>query len=259
MNDQPRRTGPSNPPKRAASDPKPEVSIKAISLTDSAASRIAAKINSGEIMPGQRLPSERALASELNVSRPALREALQALQSAGLVRSRRGSGWYVLEHGSDDGRAALSTWMALQPIGDIVAVRRTLEPDAVRSIPATRVADVAAQADELLKGMRRALRNDEPELAAALHSSFHRTLVQFASTRLHRTLLASMIDSAENTQLELFRTPQADLQSLERHRWIAEALDDGDVEETARRVAAHLEPAFTYTGSERNQAEEEAK
>ncbi|MEZ5077239.1 MAG: GntR family transcriptional regulator [Solirubrobacterales bacterium] len=256
MNDEPRTSRPSKPLGQASSDSKAEDTLNAISLTDSAASRIAAKINSGEIMPGRRLPSERALASELNVSRPALREALQALQSAGLVQSRRGSGWYVQEHGSDDGRVALSSWMALQPIGDIIAVRRILEPEAVRSIPATRVTDVAARADELLKEMRRALRNGEPELAAQLHSSFHRTLVQFASTRLHRTLLASMIDTAENAQLELFRTPQVDLQSLERHRWIADALDDGDVEEAARRVAAHLEPAFTFTGDERDQTVE---
>ena len=196
------------------------------------------------------------MASGLNVSRPALREALRALQAAGLVQSRRGSGWYVLEHGSDDGRGTLSTWMTLQPIGDIIAVRRLLEPEAVRAIPATRVVGVATHANELLKQMRRALRNKEPELAARLHSRLHRTLVQFATTRLHRTLLASMIDSAESTQLEIFGTPQADLHSLERHRWIAEALDDGDVEETARRVAVHLEPAFTYTGGERDQKAE---
>lgn len=238
----------SDSPTAANSDGKAKAALNVISLTDSAASRIAAKIHAGEIMPGRRLPSERALATELNVSRPALREALQALQSAGLVQPRRGSGWYVLEHGSDDGGAALTTWMALQPIGDIIAVRRVLEPDAVRSIPATRVADVAAQENKLLKGMRRALRNGEPELAARLHSKFHQVLTQFPSTRLHRLLLASMIDAAENNQLELFRTPRANLHSLERHYWITEALDEGDVEEAARRVEAHLEPAFTYGG-----------
>jgi GntR family transcriptional repressor for pyruvate dehydrogenase complex len=225
--------------------------VRALSLTDSAAVRIADKINSGEITPGQRLPSERTLAAELNVSRPALREALQALQSAGLVQARRGSGWYVIEHGSDAGHAALSTWMELQPIGDIVRVRRVLEPDAILSIPATQVAEVAAQENEVLKAMRRALRRDEHEVAARLHSTFHRTLVQFASTRLQRVLLASMINAAESAQLEIFRTPQADIHSFERHRWIADALDEGDVEETARRVVAHLEPAFTYPDGDR--------
>jgi GntR family transcriptional repressor for pyruvate dehydrogenase complex len=221
-------------------------SINALSLTDSAAARVAERINSGEIKPGQRLPSERALAAELDVSRPALREALRALQSAGLVQSRQKSGWYVLEHGSDDGTAALASWMQLQPIGDIVAVRRILEPEAIRAIPATRVVDVAAEANDVLKAMRRALRAGDHAEAARLHSSFHRALVQHAPTRLARTLLASMIDAAESAQLEIFRTPRADTHSFERHRWILEALEQGDVEETAQRVAEHLEPAFTY-------------
>ena len=55
-----------------------------------------------------------------------------------------------------------------------------------------------------------------------------------------------MIDATESAQLEIFRTPRAGMHSFERHIWIAEALEDGDVEETARRVAAHLEPAVTF-------------
>jgi DNA-binding FadR family transcriptional regulator len=231
-----------SPPTRNA----PATSLDALSLTDSAAARVAEQVNSGKFRPGQRLPAERTLAAELDVSRPALREALRALQSAGLVQSRRGSGWYVLEHGSDGGTAALANWMQMQPIGDIVAVRRVLEPEAIRSVPATRVADLAKETHGILKEMRRALRAGAPEEAARLHSSFHRALVQYASTRLARSLLASMIDAAENAQLEIFRTPRADVHSFERHRWIVEALEDGDVEEAAVRVAEHLEPAFTF-------------
>jgi len=73
-----------NPPLRSALDT--DGPVDALSLTGSAAARIAGRINSGEIRPGQRLPSERTLAIELDVSRPALREALRALQSAGLVQ-----------------------------------------------------------------------------------------------------------------------------------------------------------------------------
>jgi GntR family transcriptional repressor for pyruvate dehydrogenase complex len=224
----------------------PAPPLDALSLTDSAAARVAEQINSGQYRPGQRLPAERALAAELDVSRPALREALRALQSAGLVQSRRGSGWYVLEHGSDGGTAALANWMQMQPIGDIVAVRRVLEPDAIRAVPATRVADLAAETNRILKDMRRALRGGAYEEAAELHTAFHRALVQYAPTRLARSLLASMIDAAENAQLEIFRTPPAGTHSFERHRWIVEALEEGDVAEAADRVAQHLEPAFTY-------------
>ncbi len=59
------------------------------------ADQIGALINSGEFEPGKRLPPERYLAQQLGVSRPSVREALIALEIAGLVDIRVGSGIYV--------------------------------------------------------------------------------------------------------------------------------------------------------------------
>ncbi|MEU0373953.1 GntR family transcriptional regulator [Streptomyces sp. NPDC006283] len=54
--------------------------------------RIADAIRDGVYPPGSTLPSEPRLASELGVSRPALREALLLLQEDGLLSVRRGVG-----------------------------------------------------------------------------------------------------------------------------------------------------------------------
>jgi len=50
---------------------------------------------SGEFAPGSRLPGERDLALQLGVSRPSVREALIALEVAGMIEVRTGSGIYV--------------------------------------------------------------------------------------------------------------------------------------------------------------------
>lgn len=53
------------------------------------------QIESGELAPGQRLPSERELSRQLGVTRPTLRQALQDLESEGLLQRRLGSGTFV--------------------------------------------------------------------------------------------------------------------------------------------------------------------
>jgi DNA-binding FadR family transcriptional regulator len=57
--------------------------------------RIRAEIRNGQLAADSRLPSERELAARFGVGRPAVREAIGALQNEGLVITRRNSGTYV--------------------------------------------------------------------------------------------------------------------------------------------------------------------
>lgn len=59
------------------------------------AEQIEGLIQSGEYKPGSRLPPERELAYLLGVSRPSVREAMIALETAGLIEVRTGNGTYV--------------------------------------------------------------------------------------------------------------------------------------------------------------------
>lgn len=51
----------------------------------------------GSLKPGQKLPPERELAIQFEVSRPSLREAIQKLEAKGLLMRRQGGGTYVKE------------------------------------------------------------------------------------------------------------------------------------------------------------------
>lgn len=61
------------------------------------ADRILALIQDEGTAAGERLPSERDLASKLSVSRASLREAVLALELGGVVEVRGGSGVYLCE------------------------------------------------------------------------------------------------------------------------------------------------------------------
>jgi DNA-binding GntR family transcriptional regulator len=59
------------------------------------ADRLRGAIQSGELRPGEALPTEKQLAERYSVSRPTIRAALSLLRTEGLIDSRQGSGAYV--------------------------------------------------------------------------------------------------------------------------------------------------------------------
>ena len=97
-------------------------------LYQQVAGQLGELIRHGEFLPGDRLPPERDLARQLGVSRPTVREAMIALEIAGLVDVRTASGAYVR-------KTPVTSLMPFAPpdIGpspfELVAARRLIEPE----------------------------------------------------------------------------------------------------------------------------------
>jgi DNA-binding FadR family transcriptional regulator len=72
-------------------------SLNKITLTEQIMQQLAAKITSGELKPGDKIPPERQLSEQLNVSRSRVREALRALSLIGMITITPGGGTYVSE------------------------------------------------------------------------------------------------------------------------------------------------------------------
>jgi len=71
--------------------------IKQPKLADVIENRIEGMILDGSLELGEKLPAERELAKQFDVSRPSLREAIQRLESKELLMRRQGGGTYVRE------------------------------------------------------------------------------------------------------------------------------------------------------------------
>jgi GntR family transcriptional regulator len=59
------------------------------------AAALSKAINEGRYQPNEALPSERALAEQLDISRVTARKAIERLAAQGLIVSKRGSGNYI--------------------------------------------------------------------------------------------------------------------------------------------------------------------
>ena len=69
--------------------------IKRVRLYENAVEQIQSLILKNDYKPKDRLPPERSLAEQLNISRPSLREALRILSVMGLIEIKVGDGIYV--------------------------------------------------------------------------------------------------------------------------------------------------------------------
>ncbi|WP_026971559.1 pyruvate dehydrogenase complex transcriptional repressor PdhR [Aliagarivorans marinus] len=76
--------------------------VKPAKLSDVIVEQLERMILEGSLPPGERLPAERELAKQFDVSRPSLREAIQKLEAKGLVVRRQGGGTFV-QHKLRDG------------------------------------------------------------------------------------------------------------------------------------------------------------
>ena len=159
-------------------------------LYEQVAGQVTDLVARGEFKPGDRLPPERDLAKLLGVSRPTVREAMIALEIAGLVEVRVGAGAFVTDkakngtHGSANGR--LFEGAGSSPL-ELIAARRTIEPEvAALAAKLATPAEIAAIAETI--AMISAAQ-DTPEHRAADHL-FH-VRVGLAS---HNAVLTAIVD-----------------------------------------------------------------
>ena len=104
-------------------------SIKVPKISDSIVNQLEQMILDGILKPGDRLPSERDLALQLNVSRPSLREAIVVMESKGLLQARRGGGTFVCDVAAHTVTDPLVHLLKRRPEAtqDVVELRLALE------------------------------------------------------------------------------------------------------------------------------------
>ena len=76
---------------------KNALKIKPAKLSDQIVGQLEQMMLEGSFAPGQKLPTERELAEQFEVSRPSVREALQKLEAKGLVSRKQGGGTFVCD------------------------------------------------------------------------------------------------------------------------------------------------------------------
>lgn len=202
------------------------------------ADRIQTLIAEQGIAAGERLPSERDLASALSVSRASLREAILALELGGVVEVRGGSGVYVCEKIIEE--------PAVPEAGpgpfEVLSARRLIESE-VAAIAARVATDSAI--DAILNAVL------EMEKHHADHASNEQADREFHLSIARATGNSALVGTVEylwnqrgrlwHRLKEHFQTEELRQLTLTDHRQILEAIVAHDPAAARKAMRAHLE------------------
>jgi len=205
---------------------------------------IATEISSGRLQSGARLPSNREIAQKLGVSRPTVREGVLALEYAGLVEVRPGSGAYVSEIRQGPGAVALS---ALESPATLIEARVAVEP-AIARLCASRFSDVqTAKLSALVASAEREVGADgNPTELVRLGLEFHRQLAADCGNSFLASFCSSLVSVSDHPLWMLLNrqamvTVEARRSQVDEHRRILHAISKRDPESAFTAMKTHLE------------------
>jgi DNA-binding FadR family transcriptional regulator len=198
----------------------------------------------GELRPGDRLPSERELATTLGVSRASLREAMHELEAKHLVERRPGRGTTVLPMPEHVNRLYERISDEEHQLRDIAELRETLEP-RLASLAAARA--TRANLIELENILRNPVAEVSPEESLRLDLEFHQLLAAAAQNPLMSSINTLTCSWTSSTRVLSHSTRYAREVSYLGHRAIFAAIARGDADEARDAMTRHLSDVAKLT------------
>ena len=201
-------------------------------------------LKSNNMQPGDRLQSEKELSLYFGVSKTAVREALSALQTAGLIEVKHGSGIFVR-----DVNEKLTNPLTMKLLTNrenmlqIMELRKGLEPEgaylAARRADRTDISQIKACLLSMAEAIERGENTSQSDLA------FHRALIKAthnpAYCNVYDTIAAVFNEGMQSSQDSIYLLEGQRMSVLEDHRLIYDAIKKKQPEKARDFMRRHLE------------------
>lgn len=197
------------------------------------------------LKPGDKLPTERELASRFNVSRTSVREALRKLEIKGIIEIRQGSGSFIKTTEFPQlGEELSSTIMNVEKklVYEMLELRRVLEVECAFLAAQRANSSDLEQIRQALELMEEAKGNVELGLEADL--AFHLQIVRASHNtiflQLIETLSGHMKDTIRATRKQRLSDPTRMQDTIDEHKKIFVAIASGQAEVAKQLMEKHI-------------------
>lgn len=213
-------------------------------LSEDVRQRLLEVIAEGEVQPGDALPSERELMESLGVGRPAIREAMQALQRSGLIEIRHGERARVVTPTMGRMIDQISESMKQMLVHSPANLDHLKEARLAFELEMARLAAKRHSSGDLER-LRRTV--DEQEAAQGdigrfkeFDGRFHREIAAISGNPIWPALSEALFRWLSDFYVNLVSVPGKEALTVSEHRTIIEAIASGDPATAADAMAHHL-------------------
>jgi DNA-binding FadR family transcriptional regulator len=211
------------------------------SISEQVANRILSMIKSGNLKPGDRLPTEQQMTIAFGISRPPLREALKALTLMGVLASRQGGRYTVTD---------LTPSRLVAPFNSVLSVadydvHQQFETRTVVDLELVRFCCERASPEQRQRIHKLAVDgrafHADPVAFRLLDIEFHQAINDGAANPLLTALAQVLYDLGLDVRRTASEVPGVIDKSVGQHIAVADAIIRGDAPAAVAAYRAHLE------------------
>jgi len=215
--------------------------LKGTRVYEQVVEEIKQLISSGELKPGDPLPSERQLMQEIGVSRSSLREAFRILELLGLIESIPGKGRFVRKPRTENKEAG-TVPLEDEAILELMEARRILDPAiskaaAMHALPSnlTKIRKILSKTSQNI---------DDLSQRAKLDYDFHLALAEATHNFIFVNVVKMTFNLIMATHERIYSLLNDKEAFLNEHKEIYEAIVDHNMDLAANLAAKHIDRIY---------------
>jgi len=216
--------------------------VKTERVSEQVINQIKKQIESKELKKGNKLPSERAMVSQAEVSRISIREALSYLSAFGIIE-KKSDGHYVADDLSNVFAEPFSLVMQLEDVTfrEVTKLRMVLELYTLQLAFENMDESMVQTLKDVFEKFQNSSDLDE---FIRLDREFHTCITKAANSKLVLILLNSLSDSIKTFNIisrqRIFNDPSARQELFDIHARILRAFETKDLAEAEAALREHF-------------------
>ncbi len=214
--------------------------IKRTKVSEDIVNQIKRLISEGKLKPGDKLPPERELIKQLGVSRPSLREALNALVALGLLEVRQAKRTYVRSVTSKliEDPIGLLIKADEQKIFDLIDVRKAIETWSAYHAAQKASKEDVEKLETLVKQMQKAF--EEGRSWEKEDADFHLAIAQATHNTIQVHIMSGIYDLLKQSMVKVFVNRDQVRRLIDHHHQIFLAIKNRSPEKARKKTLDHL-------------------